>query len=640
MPDGVRLSAHIGLPDGNGPFPAVIEGTPYRKGLASTSLESLRYQSLLRRGYALVVYDVRGTGDSYGATSDPWSDEETCDGCQVVNWVADQPWCNGNVGMWGLSYTAMLALHVAARNPAPLKALIVVGGPDDCHSGLIAPCGALRAYQYEQYAPLMAAYNFGPPFAEVSGDRWEQMWQERIDQSQPWSLNVLSHQLDGPYWRSRSLPPDYERIRCPIYLVTGWADWYPSTYLRAFGQLQVPKRILVGPWEHRWPNVGRPGPRIDGYHDFGRWFDRWLNRFENGIDREPPVIVFVQSHKRPDRFCTQAAGDWRSETEWPLRRVVSTRMYLRRDAKLNIEPENSAEDQYVEFTYDPTVGTAAGRYVAGMMHDWGQPEDQRLDEPFSLVYSTDPLPEDLELVGDPLAELHISSTATIAAFYVKICDVAPDGTSLLVSKGGLNATQRDSSVEPNEIEPGKVYRLRFPLTSLAHRFRVGHQLRVMIAGADFPNDWPTPAPGVHRVHVSHVHTSHIVLPVAPNQTTESPRPNVQPCHDPLPEANPIEYEIQRDVIDRTTEVSYTIPAGVGINSAKFRVDVDNPAHAVVESSFRFHQDVPSGVVEMISTAVTRSDAEFFHHVIDVKATNAGKTFFSKSWSKSVPRALL
>ena len=172
MGDGTALSAHVILPDAPGPFPAIIEATPYRKGKCLDPLWASRYETMAGHGYAMVIYDIRGTGDSQGISTDCWAEQENLDGVEVVDLISRQDWCSGAVGMWGLSYTAMTALHVAARAPANLKAIVAVGGPDDTYTALAAPGGTLRAYHYEQYAPLMAAYNLGPPNPEVSGKEW------------------------------------------------------------------------------------------------------------------------------------------------------------------------------------------------------------------------------------------------------------------------------------------------------------------------------------------------------------------------------------------------------------------------------------------------------------------------------------
>ncbi len=640
MSDGTALSAHVVMPDTGERFPAIIEATPYRKGECLDPLWASRYEAMARHGYAMVIYDIRGTGDSQGVCTDWWAEQENLDGVEVVDLVSRQDWCSGAVGMWGLSYTAMTALHVAAEAPARLRAIVAVGGPDDTYTDLAAPGGTLRVYPYEQYAPLMAAYNLGPPSLEVGEEEWARIWEERAEANVPWSLNILEHQqLDGPFWRQRSIPPDYHRIQCPVFLITGWADFYPSNYLRAFQHLEVPKRVLVGPWEHRWPNVGMPGPSIDGYHEIARWFDHWLKGVDTGISTEPPVTIFLQSHKKPDIFCTEAIGTWRNETQWPPDRVVLMSLHLGSGGRL--QDQHEPDDSYDEITYDPSIGSAAGRYIAGMVHNWGQPEDQRLDEPGSLVYTSEVLSEELEVAGRPKTILHVSSSATIASFFVKLCDVAPDGTSLLVSKGALNATHLESSESPSPITPGEICRLEFDIADLAHRFLPGHRLRVMIASSDFPNSWPTPESARNRVYQGPRHRSRLILPLCPRQEPALAPPQFKLSPDPVPTrreaAKDFIYWFRRDPVNREVEAFYRTPAGVGINEATFKVSTHNPAHARVDSSFEYTEPTPGGEVHMRSHACTFSDEHNFHHEISVEARVNGKPHFQKKWSICVPR---
>ncbi len=288
----------------------------------------MRY--LAQHGYVVVQYDVRGTGNSSGFSTDIYSDEERQDGYDMIEWIAAQSWCTGAVGMIGKSYGAVVQWQVAAQNPPHLKALIVRSANNDVYSEFTNPGGALRPWMYEYYAPLMNAYNFAPPFAEITGDRWASIWAERLESSVPWSLGYIRNTLQSEYWRRRSLAPGFDRVRCPVYLIEGWPDWYASAELRAFQSLQVPKKVLIGPWGHYYPEEpdALPGPRIDTRPEYLRWFDHWLKGIDTGIMDEPPVTVFVRRWQAPALLTLEDAGEWRNEACWPPPDVQPTGFHL------------------------------------------------------------------------------------------------------------------------------------------------------------------------------------------------------------------------------------------------------------------------------------------------------------------------
>ena len=637
MRDGVHLSAHITRPDAEGRFPAVIEYTPYHKGDYREA--PYRYRYLAERGYVVVNFDVRGTGDSEGITTDMYQPAEQRDGYDVVEWCAAQPWCNGSVGMWGISYCGVVCWQVAMQAPPHLKAIIVRSGTDDVYTEWTNPGGSPRPYIYENYAPLMTAYNFAPPNPDLCGERWSEMWQERLEGNVPWGIGYISHLLDGEYWRERSVRPDYDRVRCAVFVIDGWADWYFHPLLRAFSHLKVPKRALMGPWSHMWPEVGIPGPRIDGLRECARWFDHFLKGVDTGVMDEPPVALFVREYTPPATMLLEDNGFWRAEHEWPLARGRETPLYLGDGGRLQPDPP-TGESGADTLEVDPTVGIAAGKHGGGPFPPWGMPLDQRLDEVASLTYTTPPLEEDLEVTGVPHALLHVSSTADTALFVAKLCDVAPDGTSALVTKGYLNATHRNSHTHPEPLVPEQVYALDVELLACAYRFAAGHRVRLDIAGADLQNVWPTPKPCVNTVHRGGRLPSRLVLPVAPAPQPALPAPEFAPSPFPLPERHQVpapEYSITQDLVNETTTVRYTCRSGSGVNTSAFTVSRRDPARAVVQSSYEYVDEHPGRRIVVRSQCVTSSDEAAFHHVVDVEITVNGRPHWNKGWSVSVPR---
>lgn len=275
----------------------------------------------------------------------------------------------------------------------------------------------------------------------------------------------------------------------------------------------------------------------------------------------------------------------------------------------------------------------------GNVSPWAMPLDQRLDEAYSLTYTSPLLEKDLEATGDPNADLFVSSSADIAYFHVRLCDVAPDGLSKLVSDGGLNATHRVSHSKPEPLKPGEVYELKIPMKSMAYVFPAGHRIRVDISSADFHNAWPVSKAAVNAIHRSRAHSSRIVIPVAPEQAHKLPAPDLKPSPNPLPAPESVQkpnYKVTYDLVNQTVTVStYTGPSG----SATFTVSTRNPAEAVMNATQDFLVSKSDMQVKVQAQCVTASDATSFRHLVDVEVTVNGKRHFNKSWSVQVPREM-
>ena len=431
MRDGVELNVRVTRPNVPGRFPGVREYHPYRR--LTVALPDYRDEYppvvpyLAEHGYAVVQYDVRGTGSSSGFSTDIYSPEERQDGYDMITWTAAQPWCTGAVGMIGKSYGAVVQWQVAVQQPPALKAIVVRSANDDVYRGFSNPGGCIRPWMFEYYAPLMNALNFAPPDPALVGERWAAIWSERLEKSAPWSLGYIRNTLHGPYWRDQSLAPGYHRVQCAVLLIEGWADWYATEELRAFQQLSAPKKVLIGPWGHYYAEEKEafPGPRIDTRPEYQKWFDHWLKGIDNAVMQEPPVTVFVRGWQAPSLLCLEDAGTWRSEAAWPPERVRPTAMYLAEGGKLADGAGNAGSDSC---EHRPSVGITTGRRGLGSTTPWAMPIDQRLDEAYSLLFDAPQLGQPLELLGQPEAVLYISSTAEVAYFHMKLCDVSPDGT--------------------------------------------------------------------------------------------------------------------------------------------------------------------------------------------------------------------
>lgn len=484
MSNGVRLSATLYLPDtpNDGPFPAVVEYHPYRKDDNKIPRDWRTQSYLARKGYVGVRLDVRGTGASEGIAWNEYTAQEQQDCLQALAWVAAQPWCTGNLGMWGSSYGGITTIQAAMHAPPQLKAIITMHAlvdryTDDVHYH----GGCLPVNESVAWAGRMVALNALPPLPEWVGERWYVLWRERLERTPQWPLEWLHHQTRDAYWRQGSLSENWEAIQCPVFAIGGWADSYHNFVLHMLQHLRVPRKGLIGPWLHDMPHVAYPGPQIDHLQEMVRWWDYWLKEIDTGIMDEPMLTIWVQGSRPPDPYPQVIPGRWRCETEWPVARTDLQTWYLGQEGTfVAAPPAQAAPDRWAG---PLTVGIMAPFWCTGYRPS-GLPRDQRRDDAYSLTFTSPPLQEPLEILGFPTVKLYVAASEPVAQLAVKLCDVAPDGSSLLVTRGVLNLTHRHSHEYPAALIPGKIYPIALELSSISHIFAAGHHVRLSIAGTD------------------------------------------------------------------------------------------------------------------------------------------------------------
>jgi len=430
------------------------------------------------------------------------------------------------------------------------------------------------------------------------------------------------------------LSKDYGRVKVPVYLIEGWADWYATAELRAFQKLEgggVPRKVLIGPWGHYYPDAAFPGPRVNGCELYLRWFDYWLKGIENGVMSEPAVTVFVRHWKDPALMYVEDAGEWRNEDAWPPKRAERVELYLGNDGQLSDKSGEGA----ASFAHRASAGMTTGRRSGlGSTTPWGMPLDQRGDEEFGPVWTGEPLEKAMEVMGECEVVLQVSSTAKVAYFHVKLCDVSPEGVSRLITDGGLLGTHRGGHERPEAMVPGEVYELKFPLKHIAYRVEAGHRLRVMVAGADFQNAWPTGERGVHTVYFE---GSRVVVPmvVAGSQTLAPPV--LGESSKALPRESEMGrpgYRLVRDLVNETVTCELEPLSGA---KSTWRVSDRDPAVAVIEGTARCTGVHGGKEVSVTAKSRTSSDASSYTHESRVEITVNGEKYFEKTWRETVPR---
>jgi len=562
MSDGTRLAIDIYRPDAPGKFPALVERTPYDK-TKSSEIQVGAHTFFAERGYVFLVQDTRGRyaseGTFYPFVDDAWLRNR--DGYDTVQWIAQQPWSDGKVGVLGGSYTGQTAYMVAPTQPPALRALFVRESAADLfdhwvYRGGAFELGFIATWSTRTFGPDIVARAFPNdadtakrrldaaigsqdqdlqhlPLATYPQLRWAPGWQYFFD----W----LAHNRDGPYWWQQNVARNHARFQVPVAHLGGWYDIFLKGTIENFQGLRRNagtalardnQRMVIGPWVHGPTNVGKvevgelkfPGADEVNLNQLRlKWFDYWLKGIDAGITREPPILIYVMGANR-----------WRSENEWPPARARFTPYYLRAglpgngatlyDGGLSAEPPAAVEAS-ASFTYDP--GDPVPTLGGNTLYLPSGPTDQRKAETKSLTFTSAPLEQDLEVTGPLKAVLHAVSSAVDTDWVVRLTDVYPDGRSILIADGILRARFRESTVEPSLITPGRGYRYDIDLWATSNVFKAGHRLRVSVASSNFPrwsrnlNTAESPEAGAHpetainTVFFDALRASHLLLPVIP-----------------------------------------------------------------------------------------------------------------------------
>jgi putative CocE/NonD family hydrolase len=533
--DSIRLSTDLYLPAEKGPFPVILIRTAYGKS------NNARFaQFFVSKGYAVVIQDVRGKWGSEGDMV-PFVSEQK-DGLETLNWITSQVWCNGSVGMWGASYLAHCALAVAAANPPALKTVFNMSGwlnGDKINN----PGGALHwmliltwmLHEATQKYRDLGSYEIDDLFRYI-----------------PLKDAMASVGIDDPVFSNPDTLDaaryDYKDIQIPIFHITGLYDFVSPSALTVFREVSAHtdryQKLMVGPWVHDqvWSTYTKVGDT-----DFGRkmamgfkrinqlalrWFDHWLKGKESGITAERPVEVFIMGQ-----------NEWMEFDHWPPAGTFIQEWYLGSGGNantasgdgvlsMNLSKQAEAADQ---FLFDPMnpVPTLGGANFHFFPEKLGIRDQRQIEQrPDVLVYTSEPLEQDLLICGDIEVVLFASTEARDTDFTAKLVEVRPDGYAGNVVEGIIRASMRNSLTDPELLEPGEIYELRLDLGAAANRIKAGHRLRVEISSSNFPKYDRNPNTGEHpweatryiktsqTIYHDRNHPSRIVLPVLSTTGTE------------------------------------------------------------------------------------------------------------------------
>ena len=527
--DGVRLAVDVYRPDAPGKFPALLAMSPYGKDVqklkspigplnpvrGNGGQEAGDTEFFVGRGYGHVIVDVRGSGNSEGEFEFNGIKEQE-DGYDVVEWIASQPWSDGNVGMIGMSYFGVNQLLVAAQNPphlraiAPFEAFTDHYRHNDYHGGIYN-----MGFQLQWWGHVSVGTST-PRSLREHPDEIKQVVKELLQKDEiqchvplylalkypeknPPIFEALTHPLDGPYWWEMSAYTKFDRIRIPCYMVSRWSGWpiHLSGAFSAYNGIDAPKKLLI--METEYPSG--PLRPWHSHHDLIlRWYDHWLKGIDTGVMDEPPIQLFIKGK-----------NEWRYEHEWPLDRTRWKRLYLRGNEGLAEEPPEKDEspDTFVN-------------------KEWPLP----FENIPGTRYRTAALTEDTEVTGPIALYLHAALNQADATWCVNVNDVPPDGPSRLVSKGWLRASHRTvdekrskpyhpfhPSTETVPVEPGRIHEYAIEIRETSNLFKAGHRIELAIRGQDSPTEDPiwfhlcNMKETRHMIYHNPDHMSYLLLPI-------------------------------------------------------------------------------------------------------------------------------
>jgi predicted acyl esterase len=538
MRDGVRLVVDIFRPDAPGKFPALLALSPYGKELQKLllppqpldksalwdgNIEAGDIDYIVSRGYVHVIGDLRGTGDSEGEYLGYNSKFEREDGYDLVEWIAQQPWCDGNVGMTGYSYYSEVQVAIASEQPPHLKAIYPTGMYSDLYR-VAYPGGILCLFLYGLWDGRLGTSGLAPKkvvsamMKNLSKEEFERRRKEVLShpdigrypntyhllhypQKNPPFFDLLLNPLNGPFYYERSSYTKFDKIRIPVYSIGAWTHFF-----NVVGQLSVYSGINS---PHKKLMMHPPGlvdrPWRQGLDRVIRWYDHWLKGIDTGMMDEPPINIFVMG-----------LNQWRYENEWPLARTRWTQFYLRSWGGLSPEPE--------KYNHEPDCFVQQPLYMSSETH--------------SLKYLSPPMSEDLEVIGPVALYLFASIDTDDTNWIVELSDVDGHGREQLLGRGTLKASHRaidkgksqpwqpyhpHTSSEP--VVPGEVYEYAIEIVPISNMFRVGHRIQLEIKSMVSPRDPEnlihyhpllcSSRTTVHKIYRNKEFESHLLLPVIP-----------------------------------------------------------------------------------------------------------------------------
>lgn len=647
LPDGRRLAARSWRPVTKTPVPAILEYLPYRKRDGTAPRDETTHPVFARAGYACIRVDITGTGDSDGVFDDEYSEQELADGEAVLNWIAGQSWCDGNIGIIGISWGGFNGLQLAYRQPASLKAVVSVASTTDRYADDIHYMGGCLLSDNVNWGAQMFAYLTRPADPDLRPD-WREDWIDRLENNPFCATDWLRHPVRDAFWKHGSVCEDFSRLKAPVLTLTGWADAYLNAPPRLAAQMQAPCKAMIGPWEHRYPHIALLHP-ADFHTEVINWFDRWLRNKPNGVENLPDYRTFMQDHFNPTKENKPRKGRWIAEQNWPSSNVNDHPMYLR-PGGFETQPGEGS----ITVSNPAHIGQAGGYFCPGMRVDNELAEDQAPDDLLSTCFDTEPRHTPLEILGRARLKFAFSVDQPTAQLVARLCDVSPQGVSQRITYRALNLTHYQSHEAPEYLEPGQIYEAELELNECAHRVLPGHGLRLALSTSYWPIVWPHPKSANITLHLDRCA---LHLPVRQVEHEIDPQ-NPGPAQDyPTLQAEtlrPMDSSSSRRVLEdgtlvldtfddygQTRDPYHGLIAGSSVRMS-YSVHPDDPTTARYDCNWQFTFERGDWQVEIQTSNSMTCDAENFHLSRSLKAIEgAGQTeVLTKDWAEVIPRGFL
>ncbi|MEV6326317.1 CocE/NonD family hydrolase [Streptomyces sp. NPDC051909] len=649
LPDGTRLYARVWRPVTDEPVPALLEYLPHRLTDATAPRDRQRHPWYAGHGYASVRVDVRGHGNSEGLPGDAYDAVELADGVAVVHWLAEQPWCTGRVGMFGIAWGGTGSLRIAALAPEPLKAVVAVCSSDDRYDAdAHYRGGSVLAGAMHARAASLLAFVSRPPDPKYAGEKWRDLWLRRMEAVRPFVHTWLSHQTRDAYWRHGGVREDHASIRAAVLAVGGRHDPYRDTVLRLVEHLPQDRvRGIVGPWSHQYPDrCLPPGPAIGFLQETLRWWDHHLKGVDNDVMAEPLLRSWISASHPPAPVYEELPGRWVADPSWPSPNVTPV-TYAFQGAPVVVDSPQR-------------TGLDAGRFVP-RGNDADLPPDQRDEDAHSACFDF-PVPgtgagleggAPLEILGRPSVSLRLMTPAPTGQVVARLCDVAPDGSSTLVTRGMLNLSARYGADRAVEAQIGEWESYVFDLDGAGHAFPPGHRVRLAVSSTYWPWIWPQPdaagftldpagssltlpvrAPAEDAVEWAEPEQSE-PLGVSYPRTLEEPRPERVVVRDVAKgewrlevDPRPGGTRVHPDGLEYTEEATetYTI-ADSGPLTARTRSDW----------TIRLHRPELAWDVRIETRSEISCDADAFLTSDEVICKEGDEVVFHRTWEERIPR---
>ena len=639
-----QLAARLWRPDTLETVPVVVEIVPYRRQDGTLPVDERMHPYWAGHGIASLRVDLRGCGDSDGILKDEYLRLEQDDAIAVIEWASKQPWCNGKVGMTGLSWGGFASLQVAALRPKALKTIIAIGATVDRYNDDVHYKNGCLLNENFGWGSSLTAFTARPPDPIVVGKNWRSIWLKRLENLEFFAINWFEHQTRDDYWKHGSVCENFDDINIPVMIVSGWNDLYVNALTTLMDNLKGRCHAVCGPWAHHFPHLGTPGPSYDYLGASLAWWREWLSEDSTEPGKEKTHLTFIKESSKPNPFDIRVKGRWINDQTWPPPSRSMSHLYLT-DEGLT---DKNVGAPLVQIHSPVETGVMAGEWIP---HCSGAEITgcQRSTDANSTCFDSQVLDQSIDIFGCPELTISLKSNSPTGHLIARLCDVSPDGSSELVSIGTLNLTHRSGNQNPIPMPVGKIQSMELKLDYTGHRFLPGQKIRIALSTAYWPFIWPA---SDNPILILANKPACLSLPTRTNQ-------KVAPVHVNPPVAPPASAIATKRTPHSKREVKYnlhqdkttlTIEDDLGeiiyekhdlVTSAtkyeSYEICTDDPLSSKAHLVWKFEYGRGKWAVRTITETQMTCDKDHYFLKATVRAYEHEKKVFERTFSKKIAR---